>query len=535
MAASELHSSNTFFRHQAAQLFLLLLACAALYFPVIQFGFLDYDDRAFILNDPAIQQLSLENISTIFFEPYSSVWFPLARLSHAIDIAIFGHNAAGHHLVNALLHFLNASILLHVLLHLGRTAYPVEERPDSVFYVAIVSSVLFVVHPQHIDAVAWAIQRKELLATLFALLSIAAYLRQRTSLVGLCLTLAMLSKPSAVVLPVFFILLDISLIEPKNISIRRIAETVLSKWWMILLALAFAVATLRNHSEGNALWLDESFSLLSRVFLYSDNSLQGLSRFFTLQAGLFFQPIDNYITSGGWQARVSLVLFLLLLVTCGTLLFLGNRQVRMGAAGLLFYFAALLPAGGLIVHGNYAFGDRYLYLSSIGLYVSLFIGLCELFRRHPAIKVRQWLYLLVSTVLLTALLLSHQILPKWASTESIWLYDVNQRPDSVFANHMLGNYYFNSGNHKQALIHFEASIDSESEGFKILPRTASALYMAEILCDANLEKAAISTLARIPKFGGDINAVEPLLHSLRFSGKTSCLEAISNWYNSTRS
>ena len=62
---------------------LLLLCTAALYYPAIQFDYLNYDDHLYLLEDPAIRSLGLANLKTILFEPYFAAWYPLTRLSRS--------------------------------------------------------------------------------------------------------------------------------------------------------------------------------------------------------------------------------------------------------------------------------------------------------------------------------------------------------------------------------------------------------------------------------------------------------------------
>ncbi|MFT4520159.1 MAG: hypothetical protein ACI9JM_002559 [Halioglobus sp.] len=107
-----------------------------------------------------------------------------------------------------------------------------------------------------------------------------------------------------------------------------------------------------------------------------------------------------------------------------------------------------------------------------------------------------------------------------------------RRPDAVLANQKMGDHYFAQKDYPLALQHFSASIDSSSELFRMQPRVTSALYMAEILCMGGSADSAIGVLAQIPNFGGDINAVENLLPSLRFSGYNTCYKEISRWYES---
>lgn len=513
-------------------LLLFLVTTLALFYPVLNFEYLDYDDQFYIISDLATKQLSLANLKTIFLEPYFAAWYPLTRLSHAIEYAVFGDTATGTHLINMLLHFLNAAILLQILMRLGELTAPEAWHKNSIRYAAVVATVLFIVHPQHVEAVAWAVQRKELLATLFALLSITMYLKRRLFAAGVFVALAMLSKASTVMLPVLFVLFDIALAGQKNMGLKRLTHALLKNGWIIVLALTIAALTFMHHHSESVFFYQEFFPLLTRLLLYADNSLHGIFHFFTLQAELFHLPVSEYVIAGKWLGITFLVLMVVSLVTCSVLIFTGSRKIRVGAAGLLFYFTALLPVAGFVVFGNYAFGDRYMYFSSIGIYVLVFICLCELFNRFSGEGAKRWLSLILGIVILAAFMQSQRILPKWVNTESIWAYDVERRPDSVFANNALGEYYFFRGNNELAYPYFEATIESDSNRFRIGPRTSSALYMAEIMCDADKEERAIGILGRIPEFGGDMRNIEILIASLRHSEYQSCAQAISDWYES---
>lgn len=516
-------------------LLLFLVVTFVLFFPVSHFEYLDYDDQLYIINDLATKHLNLANLKSIFLEPYFTSWYPLTRLSHAIEYAIFGNNPIGTHLVNVLLHFLNATVLFQVLLRVGVFTNERGQEKASTRFAAVFASVLFIVHPQHVEAVAWAVQRKELLATLFALLAIYLYLRRNFFWTGVFVTLAMLSKASTVVLPAFFILFDIASIKSKDISIRTLLLTLWTNRWYLVLALAFAAITFMHHQVGGALFYEEQFPLLTKLILYSDNSLRGLYHFFSLQPELFHLPVSEHVINASWLGVVFLVATILLITICAFLILTQGRRKRIGALGVLFYFTALLPVGGLIVFGNYAFGDRYLYFSSIGIYVLLFVGLSGLFSRISKERTQRLLKLLLGVVLFAAFVQSYLVLPKWASTEKVVIYDVERRPDSVLANYLLGQIYFFKGNPALAYFYFDATISSGSDRFRTGPRTASALFMAEIQCKAGQAENAVGVLKRVPGFGGNIQDISMLVDSLRFDGYESCAQEISDWYESVRS
>jgi hypothetical protein len=89
---------------------------------------------------------------------------------------------------------------------------------------------LFTLHPAHVEATAWVSARKDLLSTLFLLLSTAAYVRARrgagwgrrayAASVAL-FALGMLAKTTIAAFPVFFLLLDATLDGDRPIEHRR--------------------------------------------------------------------------------------------------------------------------------------------------------------------------------------------------------------------------------------------------------------------------------------------------------------------------
>lgn len=509
---------------------LLLAVTAALYHPAARFDFLTYDDDRYIINDPVIQELTWESVTTIFLEPYEFTWYPVARLSAALDIQAFGHDAAGHHLVSVALHFLNAAALFFVLLVIGQRLLASRDAAMSPVLPSLLVSVLFVVHPQHVEAVSWLVQRKELLASLFSLVAIAAYLNGRLVTSTLLLGVAMLSKPTAVMVPAFLLLLGFALVGPDERNPRGLMKLARGLSVAFLLSVCVALIVLVNTER--VVELNEAFPLMTRVVLYADNAMHGISGFATLQAGSFHQPIREYVTSGSWLGGLSVLLSALLVVIASVLLFRSQLSVRLAAAGFLFYIAALVPTGGIMVFGNYAFGDRYLYLSSVGLYLAVFVALLEALYRRRESAMRHAVVALAVLVLSAAFLLSAKALPRWTNTWTLWADNVERHPDSVLVNYSLGHYYMETGDLANALGHFAVAIESDSEAFLVTARVGSALFSAEIYCSLDHSEAAIRMLEKIPALGGDPAQVDTLMSSVKFSGYDACYEAIRRWRDS---
>src|SRR5271166_3475540 len=144
---------------------LLVAATLAFYNPIIHNQFIDFDDSAYILQNPQVQSgLTWDTLKWSFTTFREGNWHPLTWLSHALDCQLFHLNPAGHHYINLLLHAANA-LLLFLLLR----------RATGLTWSSLVVAALFALHPVNVESVAWAAERKNVLSTLFFLLALYAY------------------------------------------------------------------------------------------------------------------------------------------------------------------------------------------------------------------------------------------------------------------------------------------------------------------------------------------------------------------------
>ena len=143
----------------------LLAATLAVYWPVRQFEFLNYDDLDGIVRDPAIRGgLSWPGVVWACQNHHLGNWQPLTSLSHMLDCQWFGLRPGPPHLVNLAFHLAN-TLLLFLLLQ--RLTGP---RWRSAFVAA-----LFALHPLHVESVAWVSERKDVLSAFFFMLTLLAY------------------------------------------------------------------------------------------------------------------------------------------------------------------------------------------------------------------------------------------------------------------------------------------------------------------------------------------------------------------------
>src|SRR5579859_6665734 len=250
----------------------LLLAALTLgvFWPVRDHEFIAYDDPQFVTEYPQIQSgLSWNTLVYAFTKPIAGNWHPVTSLSHALDCEWFGLNPGAHHLVNALVHALNAALLFLVLQHLTAEQRPPPNEqevatntpkraadarkgkaPSGLFknrsphaggaaqrefmpHPALAGrnaliAALFAWHPLRVESVAWLAERKDLLAGFFFLLTLgmyALYARSKNNretgasqrpqrawvfYAGalVCFALGLMSKPMVVTLPFVLLLVD---------------------------------------------------------------------------------------------------------------------------------------------------------------------------------------------------------------------------------------------------------------------------------------------------------------------------------------
>ena len=150
-------------------LFCLALAAItlAVYWPVRNFGLIEFDDPEFVRDKGEITNgLTWPSFRWALTNPVAANWHPVTTLSHMLDCQVFGGNLGAYHLVNVGLHALN-SVLLFVLL----------ARMSGATWRSALVAAIFAWHPLRVESVVWIAERKDVLSALFFMLTLLAYFR----------------------------------------------------------------------------------------------------------------------------------------------------------------------------------------------------------------------------------------------------------------------------------------------------------------------------------------------------------------------
>jgi tetratricopeptide (TPR) repeat protein len=425
-------SEASWWRRPPAIAVLLVLATVAVYLPVFQNALVDYDDDYYISQNPNLKLgLSAEGLKWAFTESYGANWYPLTWISLMLDYEIFGISAPAFHGVNLVFHAASTVLLFYVFL-----------RMTGALSASAFIAGFFALHPTHVESVAWAAERKDVLSGFFWMLTLWAYARyadeparRRFALVGLFLAFGLLSKPMVVTLPFVLLLLDVwPLDRVGKISFGRL---VLEKAPLFaLVAAASAVTFFAQRAEGAVQPL-QTYSLGVRVA----NALIAYAAY----VGKAFWParLSPYYPHPGdslpsWQ--VWLALAALLGATFLTLaLAHRNRRLRFLPVGWLWYLGTLVPVIGLVQVGQQAMADRYTYLPYVGLSIMIAFGLAEVVKRLPLL-----VGLEVASLLAFAVVASAQV-RIWRDSVTLFEHALSVTERNALAHINLGIAYLNRG------------------------------------------------------------------------------------------
>ena len=372
----------------------LLALSAATFYPVVHNGFINLDDPSYVTLNAQVQKgLTWDSLKWAFTTFHTGNWHPLAWMSHMLDYQIFGERVWGHHLTSLVLHCLATSALFLVLRGLTGTLW-------RSFFVA----AFFGVHPLRIESVAWVAERKDVLSTLFFLLTLGAYARfvrlrqfplsneQSRGTAGrgthqLCLwyvialvlfALGLMSKPMLVTLPFVLLLLDFwPLQRPEFQACTRrnftpLTRLLVEKIPFFLLAAISCVVTMLAQRAGGIVVSSGGIALLERAENALVSYCRYLGKLFWPARLAVFYPLPSH-----WPPGTVLAAAVLLLAISAFALWMWKRAPFL-AMGWAWFVGTLVPVIGLIQVGHQAIADSYTYIPSIGVFLAVVWSICAI-------------------------------------------------------------------------------------------------------------------------------------------------------------
>ncbi len=461
------------------------------FFPATRNGFIGYDDALFVTANTQVQGgVTWDNTIWAFRNPVAANWHPLTTLSHMLDCQLYGMKPWGHHLTSVLLHAATTVLLFWVFHQMTGAVW----RPAAL-------AALFALHPLRVESVAWVTERKDVLSTLFLMLTLWAYeryvenaecrmqnaerRREKTergadksetrrrqlnpagyyALALAFFVLGLMSKPMVVTLPFVLLLLDYWPLK-RNAECRMQNAEVGSQ---------NSECGTRNAEPGPGGIIPGSGHALDEAgpgeaaFLRSERRCQR----------------DHFPgATGGWRGgnqpaagRAARQCAGFLLAICWKTIMAGEPVGVLSASGAVAGVAddgcggpaardfwggdpagaeAALSGGWLALvlrhtgagdragpGGSQSMADRYSYVPSIGVFLMLVWGVHELFapRRYRTVA----LSVLAVAVTFLCLALTRRQIGWWKDEETLWLHALAVAKNNNLANYNLGVVYFNLG------------------------------------------------------------------------------------------
>lgn len=452
-------------RHHLAWCGVIVAATALVYFPVLGFGFVDFDDDVYITDNPAVRAgLGLRGVLWAFTTGYAANWHPLTWLSHMLDVSLFGLNAGFHHGVNLALHLANALLV-----------YALFVRTTGHRFASAVVALLFGLHPLHVESVAWISERKDLLSAFFGLASLhfhAAWFTSRRArdyrLALACFGLALLAKPMLVTLPFVMLLFDAWPLRRFDLDPRaNLLACLREKIPFFLLSLGSSVATVVAQRSWGAMEIGQQIALPERLA----NAVVSYVRYL----GKTFWPSDlsllyphPYAPGGLPYSGTQIALALALLAAITAVVIAWRRQPVL-AVGWFWFVGMLVPVIGIVQVGGQAMADRYTYLPHVGLFAGVVFAVREWTHARSAVRIAA--IVVAAAAVLASAALAHRQTQVWRDSLTLLDHASSVTPGNPIIDNHLAAVYQRRGQIEEAIRHYRRALQFDGDN----PRTHSNL------------------------------------------------------------
>ncbi len=343
---------------KAILLAIILIATAFSYSNIFGHDFQSiWGDDLYLLND-RIQEFSLKNSGSYFWSFHAGNYHPLTSLSFAINYKIFGLNPTAFHIQNLIIHLVNI-ILVFILIN--KLTHKLE--------IAVIIALFFGIHPMHVESVTWISGRKDLIYSLFFLISLIYYqkyisgeLRRKYYYISLLMfLLSLLAKSMAVTLPLVLLLMDF------YVNRKFTKKAFIEKIPFFALSIIFGIIAFKGLYSGEPILIAEQYSLSDRFFLISYGLLSYIVMLFYPikqfgQSAIHYYPDTNSVFPVEYYIAPVILLVVIVLV----LIFKRYRKELL--FGFLFFLITISIVTQIIPTGEAIISERYTYIPYLGLF-----------------------------------------------------------------------------------------------------------------------------------------------------------------------
>ncbi len=437
---------------------LLVLVTAVCFSPSLRGDINTWDDQVHLSRHKTVRSLEPENIRRMFTETVNRTYIPLTTLSFALEYHFFGYDPFIYHLDNILLHIGVVLLLYGLGIRLGLA-------PPAAF----AGSLIFAVHPMHVESVAWATERKDVLYAFFYILSLRLYTeyaisgRRRPYILSvLCALLSILAKAMALSLPLVLFVIDWFL--KRRRGIRLFLEKVPH------MAAVFPIAWITYSLHARP--VGETGGQAFLIWVWTAVFYPWKFFFPATLVPLYEMPRPVTVTNPVFGG--ALALFVLLLAAVVRL-----RRHRLFLFAVFYYFCSIffLLRYDDTVDLNIV-ADRFMYLPSAG--ICLWLGHLVI-RGFKEIKARRPAFFPVVLALCAAAaawlgLKTYRLTSVWENNKALWTYVSRHYPENPHALFGLGQVSLREGDREGALRYYQRAYRNNYRSPKIFNNLGELYY-----------------------------------------------------------
>lgn len=457
----------------------IFLAVFVVFLPSLGNDFV-WDDIRNYIDNYNFRGLSPSNVFWMFTSLDCDNYYPLNWLTLAIDYKLWGMNPAGYHLTNVFIHALNAVVFFVLTKKIFDIVF-LSACKDEITVCALVSSLLFALHPLRVESVAWISTRADLLCAFFYMLSVMSYINIRRygsagySRAGHALPFffficSLLCRAWGVTLPAVLLVLDIFILRRINVGHKPVSSLkIILKEKLFFFLFAFLAAFLAYMAKESDMPSFANYGILKRAeqsaagicfYLWKTIMPVNLSPLYLLDR--YFLPSEH----GDFLSFAAV-----LLVTVFALRYV--FRIPWFTATWFCFIIILSPVLGIFQSGLQFAADRYTYISTMPLYILAGAGIAYLgIRKDISEKFR---FLFKSLIRVSALILcvlafmSFRQIYIWRDDNTLWSHAIRINPGNYVAYYNRGNFLRESGRAGEAVNDYDKAI-------KLFPNYYLAYY-----------------------------------------------------------
>lgn len=423
-------------------LLILIILTFVPYVQMLSHEFINWDDPFYISDNSLVSAgLSWLGIGWAFITNTASNWHPLTWISHMLDATLFGSSATASHMVNLFWYIGCAILAFFLFLNLGISVT-----------VAFFMAAFFALHPLHVESVAWAAERKDLLCAFFFLSAMLAYLEFVRNRKKFCyffttslFVLALLSKPMAVTWPCVALLLDF---WPLNRFRSEFKRAIYEKVPWFVFSVIISIITVIVQYKSMAIKSFAEFPMTDRIANAVMSYLEYIHQS-VLPFGLtVFYPYSYEFDTNS----VITACTILTLITIVTAWQKDKRPYLLW--GWLFYLGVLFPVIGIIQVGEQAHADRYMLLPQLGLILMVGFSLDKLIKE---VKIRHIAAVVIIMFIAVLMVLTFRQVSYWKDTKTLFAQNLAVAGENELAHFNLGTAYLQSNQPDLAVTHLLAA------------------------------------------------------------------------------